>query len=496
MPFLPRMTDRAVVWTVAAALAAVLAAFAWQGYPAPNTDAPSFLVSALNLARGRGLVNPYYAQIAFADPTGAHRHVYSPPAFPLAVRVLLPSATARGAFLAVGLLRAASVMLAALLLRRVGARAAAATGRDVTALVAVSLCALATNWLPTLGRPEALATLLVILAALAALHLKGWRLVAALGALLGLTAAAQPLGGFELGLLMCLWIAASQPPALAGRQFAVTALVGLAVFAAFLAATPYGLTETVLGMARAYPHTPWASPPGEGWWKPWLTFPRSTFYGPFFILAAACGAHLMARNARRPRSLPLMATAAVGLAAAVYHGSLTHHSLRNYNALLLSPVAAAVVVAWVAGLARERRWRWAHPVGLACVAAAALGFVAHVAFFPWYLRHAHGLEEARARWQMAPVPRDAHASMVGNLWALSEEYDRLEITPPTDVSTPARLEPILLLGQRPEHGGQPPRVAGFDLVLDWFNRELARPGLHRYVVREDYSFAVYVKRVP
>ena len=75
--------------------AALLTAFAFHAYPVPSTDAPSFLVSAINYARGRGLVNPFYPQIAFGDPTGLHRHVYYPPAFPLVVAALMPRPTPR-----------------------------------------------------------------------------------------------------------------------------------------------------------------------------------------------------------------------------------------------------------------------------------------------------------------------------------------------------------------------------------------------------------------
>src|SRR5262245_31970462 len=158
------MIRRTTVWAVALAVAALLLAFAYHGYPAPSTDAPSFLASAINHALGRGLVNPFYPQIAFGDPTGLHRHVYYPPAFPLVVSALMPSPTPRGAFLAVALLRGASVLLAALLLLRLARRAGRAPGPDLTLIASLSLCGLATHWLPTVGRPEALATLLVLAA--------------------------------------------------------------------------------------------------------------------------------------------------------------------------------------------------------------------------------------------------------------------------------------------------------------------------------------------
>jgi len=492
MPFLPRMVQRPVVWMVAAAVAAVLLVFAHHGYPTPNTDAPSFLVGAVNFARGQGLVNPYYPHSAFGDLSGRDRLVYYPPAFPLAVSVLMPAPTSRGAFLAVAALRVLSIALAVVLLCRVAAAASTSPSRDQTALVALSLCGLATNWLPTQGRPEALATLLVILAALAALRLHGWALVAVFGILLGLTAATQPMGAFELGLVMCLWLAAREPPEVASPRVAVTAAIAVLVFTVFLALSPHGLRETLSGILRSYPHTPWASLPGSDWWKPWLTVRRSTFYLPLFATAAGGAVWLVVRRPAHARSPYLLAAAAAGLLASFYHASFTHHALRNYNALLLSPIAFALLVAVAA---RRPAARAVQAGALACVAASAVGFFGHLAFFPWYLRHGHTLEEGRARWTQAPVPRDVSVSMTGNLWALSEEYDRLRMTPISGLD-PRQLQPVLLLGQRREYEGEPPQLAGFRLVLDWFNRELARPGPHRYFVPEDYSFAVYVKQAP
>jgi hypothetical protein len=493
MPFLLSMIRRPVVWLVATAVAAVLLLFAHHAYPTPNTDAPSFLVGAVNFARGQGLVNPYYPHRAFGDLSGRDRLVYYPPAFPLTVGLLMPEPTSRGAFLAVAVLRALSIALAAVLLCRVASMAATTPSRGLTALVALSLCGLATNWLPTLGRPEALATLLVILAALAALWLRGWTLVAVFGVLLGLTAATQPMGAVELGLVMCLWLAAREPPEDAAPRVAVTAAIAVLVFTVFLAVSPHGLRETLSGILRSYPHTPWSSLPGSDWWKPWLTARRSTFYLPLFAAAAGGAVWLVVRRPAHARSPYLLAAAAAGLLASLYHGSFTHHALRNYNALLLSPIAFALLVAVAA---RRPAARAIRAGALVCVAASTVGFFGHLAFLPWFLRHGHTLEEGRARWTQAPIRPEARVSVSGNLWALSEQYDRLQMTPSTAVGDPRRLQPVLLLGQRREYEGEPPQLAGFRLVLDWFNRELARPGLHRYFVAEDYSFAVYVKQSP
>jgi len=512
---------RVLVWTAAGGVALALVVFARHAYPTPGTDAPSFLVSAINHRLGRGLVNPFYPQRAFADPTGAQRHVYYPPLFPLAVSALMRRATPTDAFLAVAWLRVASVLLSCALLLAVALRADRGLAGSTAALIAFSLCGQATSWLPTLGRPEALATLLVIVAALGALHrgppsreglhrgppsreglrLDGAALVAFLGAVTGLLAATQPFGAVELVAVIGLAWSIREPTAAVLARTAAVAAIAAAVFAAVALPSPHGLAETLAGMARAYPHTPWSAPPGEGWWKPWVTARRGTFYGPLYALALLCGAHLLARRGG-VRSRPAFAAFALALAACLYHGSLTHHSRRNYNALLLSPLAFAVVVGWFAA---SRSWigsRWTRlgrAACLACVLGTAAGFLGHVAGLPWFVAHGRGLDEARAAWRSVPFPAGARIVLMGNLWPLSEDYGRMELLSPAALGDVMRRRPVpvLALGQRREHHGTPPPLREFTLLHDSFDREWARrPRLLRPFLEEDYSFAVYLPAAP
>ena len=490
------MLRRLLVWTVAGGVALVLVVFAAYAYPTPSTDAPGFLVSAINLRLGRGFVNPFYPQMAFADPTGAQRHIYYPPLFPLLVSALMPRPTPTDAFLVVAGLRAASVFLCCGLLLQLARKAEGDLAGSTAALIGLSLCGLATTWLPTLGRSEALATLLLVVAALGALRLEGATLVAFLGVVTGLVAASQPFGALELTAVIGLAWSIREPSRTVLARTAAVAAVGLAVFAALLALSPYGLTETVAGILRAYPHTPWASPPGEGWWKPWLTARHSTFYGPLFALAFLCGARLLARRGE-VRSRPAFAAFAMVLAACLYHGSLTHHSRRNYNALLLGPLAFGLVVSWFAA---SRSWRgargtrWLRAACLACVLGTATGFLGYLAAFPWFLAHGRGLEAMRAAWRTVPFPAGAQIVVMGNLWALSEDYGRMERLSPSALGDAMRRRPVpvLALGQGPEHRGTPPPLTGFVLIHDSFNRDWPRrPPLLRYFLEEDYSFAVY-----
>jgi hypothetical protein len=488
------------VWTAASGVALALGLFALHAYPTPGTDAPSFLATAIDQRLGRGLVNPFYPQMGFADPTGSQRYVYYPPLFPLVVAALMPSATPTGAFLAIALLRAASIVLSCALLLGVARRAERGLSAPTAALIALALCGLATNWLPTLGRPEALATLLVVAAALGALRLRGAALVAFLGIATGLVGATQPFGAVEMVAASGLAWSTREPTRTALLRTGAAAALGLAVFAAVLALSPHGLSETLLGMARAFPYTPWAAPPGEGWWKPWITARRSTFYGPLLLLAAACGAHLLARGGG-VRSRPAFTACGLALAACLYHGSLTHDSRRNYNALLLSPLLFAVVVYWFAA---SRSWagaRWARlgrAACLACVLGTAAGFLGHLAALPWFVAHGRGLDEARAAWRSVPFPAGARIVLMGNLWAVSEDYGRMEVLSASALGDAMRRRPVpvLALGQRAEHRGVPPPLPGFVLLRDAFNREWRPPPVLRHFLEEDYSFAVYAPGPP
>jgi hypothetical protein len=312
----------------------------------------------------------------------------------------------------------------------------------------------------------------------------------------GLVGATQPFGAVELVAAVGLAASIRETTGRAVGGTAAVAALGLAVCAAVLALSPHGLVETLRGMARAYPHTPWAAPPGEAWWRPWVTSRASTFYGPLFALAVPCGAHLLSHRGG-PRSRPAFAAFALALAACLYHGSLTHDSRRNYNALLLSPLVFAVLVAWFVesrSCTPARGARWGRAACLAAVGATAVGFLGHLAALPWFLSHGRGLEAARAAWRAVALPERGRLVLMGNLWPLSEDYDRMELLSPAALGDVLRRRPVpvVALSQREAHRGAPPPLPGFALLSDSFNAEWGKaPWAVRPFLGEDYSFAVY-----
>lgn len=71
------------------------------------------------------------------------------------------------------------------------------------------------------------------------------------------------------------------------------------------------------------------------------------------------------------------------LGGAIYHGSFTHQSLRNYNALILSPLFYGVVVFWWARsyTRKARALSWARGACASCVLATCVGFLGYLVFF-------------------------------------------------------------------------------------------------------------------
>jgi hypothetical protein len=198
----------------------------------------------------------------------------------------------------------------------------------------------------------------------------------------------------------------------------------------------------------------------------------------------------------RPPAPALFAACAALLLACFYFGSLTHRALRNYNAILLAPLWFGVVSAWVAWsrVFGGRGQGWARALCVVLVLLTGSGFALHAAGLHWHLAHALTLEQARARWRELGLPAEPRILMRGNLWALGEDYARIDLDPRT-LDDPRRPRPLLVLGQRPEHRGRPPTLPGFVLVHDHFTPALASAtGASRLFAQEDYSFAVYAPR--
>lgn len=489
------MSPRSFLWLVALLLAVALAGFAWTGYPPPSTDAPGFLVSAINVALGKGLVNPLYPLATLADPSGQSRHIYHAPLFPLVLATLMPWPTPQGAFLAIALLRAASLLLSVCFFSKLLSAGGAAWRWPEAGFAAASLCGLATHWVPTVGRAEALGTLWVLLAALAPFYLAGATLLLALGTLAGTLAATHPIGGVELVVAAGLYLAARLDTRRWVGAWLAIVFAALVVFTGLLAVSPYGLRESIDGMIRASPFTPWLVPPELGGWRAWISDRRTTLYGPFVLLSLACGTRLLMRDVRRRGSPAGFALCMALFLACFYVGSLTFRSLRNYNLLVMAPILFGLVLAWRCGSATRPPTparSAAQVVAFGLVLATGAGFFGRLVALPVFLKDYRTLAQARDAWHRLEQQTDARVAIVGNLWVLSEDYARMQLAPFGSEGRLARQRLLLVLAQREEHAGRAPEIPGYRKVADFFNpRRALRRGLLGLFLEDDYAFAVY-----
>jgi hypothetical protein len=274
--------------------------------------------------------------------------------------------------------------------------------------------------------------------------------------------------------------------------------VALSCFVLLLAVSPHGLLDSLHGMIRALPYTPWLAPPSAEGWKAWVTERRSTFYGPLVLLSLACGLRLLALHRRRLGSAAGVALCAMLFIGCFYLGSLTFRSLRNYNALLLAPLFFGIVLAWSvlpAGQPGRPLPGVAQAVAFLVVLATGVGFFGRLAALPVFLQDYRTLAQARDAWSRLELPPDRRVAIVGNLWLLGEDYAHMELAPFGSEARLAKRGLTVVLAQRPEHAGLAPELPGLRKLADFFTPARASGrGLLAHFLKEDYGFAVYVPR--
>jgi hypothetical protein len=454
-------------------LIASLLAFGATVFPIPSGDSHAFVPPALQLESGGGLRNPISPFTRQLDPTGQARYLQYPPLFPWVLSLLMPRATPRAAYLAIAGLNAVNVVLCALLF----ARAAASVQRTGWPAAAAALLGIATLLAgQQTGRPEVLATLWVLLAVHAYLLLPVERSWLPGGVILGLLGATHPMGGLLLGLLAVLAYAARLPTWRALRAAGGTLAVSLAVFAGVLAASPFGLRETLEGLRRHGGAIATRGSQGS-LLTYWITNPGGTFYAiPYLLLLA-----LLAWRARERgiaiRSRTLFAAALLPLLAVVWRTGVQIPEL-SYNVLLFAPVVFAANLR----LARGPAAALAH--GL-----TGVGYLRCLALFGLFLTQGVPLADARAAFHR--LPRTARVAVTPSFWVVAEDYDRMTVFSMADGPPPGAG--AVLVQQSYTGLTSPPALPGYRLAENHFIPHPGRIlGLRIANTVPGYGYALYL----
>jgi hypothetical protein len=446
--------SRGAAFVLPALLILSLLAFGATVFPIPSGDSQAFVPPALLLESGGGLRNPISALTRQLDPTGQARYLQYPPLFPWILSLLMARPTPQAAYLAIAGLNAVNVILCALLFARAGASSDTQKPGWPAALALLGIATLLTG--EQTGRPEVLATLWVLLAVHVHLGLPAERSWLPAGVILGLLGATHPVGGLLLGLLAVLAYAVRLPTVRALGAAGGTLAVSLAVFAGVLAASPFGLRETLEGLRRHGGAVATRGSQGS-LLTYWIANPGGTFYAiPYLLLLA-----LLAWRARERgiaiRSRTLFAAALLPLLAVVWRTGVQIPEL-SYNVLLFAPVVFAANLR----LARGPAAALAH--GL-----TGVGYLRYLVLFGLFLTQGVPLADARAAFHR--LPRAARVAVTPSLWVVAEDYDRMTIFPMADGPPPGAG--AVLVQQSYTGLASPPALPGYRLAENHF---IPRPG--------------------
>lgn len=407
-------------------ISVIILTFGYFVYPLPGYDAVYFVPPAIQFAAGHGLTNPLFS----LDQSGYARWVQYPPLFPLAMGLFMPTATARCAFVTLSAMNCISLFLFTLLVNRSSRRSISSNGTRtrMTLLTLATVVAASTHFVGNDGRPETLATLIVLAAAVVVLWRRGNPL--ALGILLGLLGATHPVAALLTATLLGMYFAATCSCSAAWRALAVTCGVSALAFTAVLLVSPLPIADVLSGVAL---HTQSGAfgPPGVPIFD--IFHRRATEWTllPHEVLLVFTGINILYRitckSVGRIRN-HILVYGFCGVLCVLCLFFVFRYTNRDYNLFPFLPLCYLLILYGVqaaeSNLQDKKTRQLAWAAAFAVVLFSAVPLWRSLVLFPMFLRKGVGLAEARREFQ----GRIGHGSPVGvsvSMWVLSERYDSM-----------------------------------------------------------------------
>jgi hypothetical protein len=154
-------TFKIIFYVISIIVSAILLVFAFHVFPIPGTDSVVFIPAALLFSKGYGLANPLYYVTQLTDLTHTNRFNYYVPFYPYILGLLSRiNPGIKTIFVFCALFSAASLLLYT---RVVISFLPKQVSLWAKIIILISVAYIATYLLPTVGRPEGLTTLLVLL---------------------------------------------------------------------------------------------------------------------------------------------------------------------------------------------------------------------------------------------------------------------------------------------------------------------------------------------
>jgi len=428
---------RRVFWAVAVGIAVLLPWMAWLGYPTPDGDSLWFLPGALAEARGDGLINTIHTNAASFDVSGRGLFVFYPPGFPwflgkLAAWTFGP--TANGVYATFACFGSLGILLAAAAYDRWASRRTPERRCRAWIAATAALLSLGTWGIAfAFGRPDTMATPLVMLGALWASACGGRPLVLALGSglLLGLTAFIHPVAALFSAALLGLRASMRLDLRRAVLATVPAFAIGFVLLVLFFALSPNGLAASVEGIRKHAAATmvsgTWDDPRKDRPVFFFLLHSYSTGYGLLVLLAVVFLGIVVVRRWREGRGTKLgMAFFSLCLAAFAFHFVVQAWD-RLYNLWLFVPVLIWIIlVAGSRAIRSEPIQKPAFAIVLIVFGLCGIGFLHRLLILPTALADREGsLASARAKAAELMQGREPGTVAVSkSLWMLFDEYDR------------------------------------------------------------------------
>ena len=470
--------------------------FAFYSYPVPAGDSQFFIVPAVEFAKEGILSSPLFpsewAIDSVIDSSGARRFLFYPPLFPLVTSYLMPAATPQGAFFSLALMNSVVIWLSALLFYRVTTHRRPLLNWSKVFLIVLALLALASS-LGETGRPEVLARIWVVLAALAAFYASKKYDWAYYGLLFGFLFATHPAGGiFSLLLLGILFGFRYRFQDIVLRGAAVT-LITFLVSVSIIALGPFSVQETIGGTFTNAVVVSYAPSLGTSQWfslSNLLTYyvfsPVAPFYGFVLLLLVASGIFFFRRYRSCFASLYISLISALILIALFSTVAYSAGHALFYASLFASIIFALFI-------------RYFLEIGASGKIAVVLlfllvatGIIRSSLLFPFSLKQGVALDDVRARFTEVARGSDHDSSfgVTGSFWSLSENYGRMYIY--EWPSVPRDGTAFIFFQQRYSGMLEPPIINGCDLKQDVFSREVPRfLGVSLGSTMPGYGYAFY-----
>jgi len=254
-------------------------------FPLPGTDARAFIPPAIRYSSGAGLDNPISPLAFDTDLQNQDRFYFYTPLFPWLVGFLMPKATTQAAFMVAAIMRVVAVAWLSFLLVKIANRTRTGLNSTVAIVIALMVFSYAGMFLPTVGRPEILASIFLVAGVTIVLYTKGLVEAILQGCIFGLLGATHPAGAVIAVAVFGLSCAVKYRYLNALRQTTIVTVLGVLVCLVLISISPNGLLDTLAGLKI---HSDMQIERNIGSVlnviKYWVFWPDRFFFGPILVL--------------------------------------------------------------------------------------------------------------------------------------------------------------------------------------------------------------------